>query len=187
MASELISPDQDLLGDLLDDSTAAAAAARAVRPVHPALRDAGLFLLNELGLRHRAGWEPFSQVVDPADRDAVKTLPAQPGVYVFLTPGQFHHYPGGSSSVMYIGVGRGREGLRGRLLQHQSCLAHVLGGAHDVRHFAAYEWAATYKTVATYTSAAVAAEDAVVLEHDLLLAFAEAFRVPPAANSQAAW
>lgn len=182
MASGLI-PDENSL----DDSAAAAAAVQAVRPVHPALRDAGLYLLNEVGLRHRPGWEPFSTVFDPADRDAVKALPAQPGVYVFLTPGHFHLYPGGSSSVMYIGVGRGREGLRGRMKQHQSCLAHVLGGAHDVRHFAAYEWAATYPIVSTYTTAAVAPEDAVALEHDLLLAFAEAFRVPPVANAQAAW
>jgi hypothetical protein len=51
-----------------------------------------------------------------------QNLVAGPEAVVTLTPGQFHLYPGGSSSVMYIGVGRGQEGLPGRIKQHQFLL-----------------------------------------------------------------
>ena len=55
----------DLADGLSDDADTAAAAAAAIQPIRPALRDAGVYLLNEMVLRPRAGQERFCAALDP--------------------------------------------------------------------------------------------------------------------------
>lgn len=173
----------DLAAGLNDDADTAAAATAAIQPIGPALRDAGVYLLNEMVLRPRAGQERFCAVVDPDEADAVNALPQDAGVYLFVTPGHFHAYPGGASSIMYIGKGAGRSGIRGRIKQHVHCLWHLAQGADD-RFFPVYEWASTYKPLIAY---ATTRDDPKELEYELLRTFAQAFSVVPVANSQSAW
>ncbi|MBB5977269.1 hypothetical protein [Kribbella solani] len=126
--------DEALFADLaegLNDDADTAAAAAAIQPIGPALRDAGVYLLNEMVLRSCVGQERFCAVVDPDDADAGKALPEDRGVYLFVTPGHFYAYPGGASSIRYIGKAAGREGIRGRIKQHVHCLWHLAQGADD--------------------------------------------------------
>lgn len=185
---------QDVVGDdvfgdpvdLHDDAAVSTSVTQTIQRVHPDLRDAGVYLLNEQVMRWRAGWGPFSQVIDPTDAAAVRDLPIAKGVYIFVTPGRFHSYPGGASTVMYIGKAGGREGLRGRLKQHVHCIEHVRRGDAD-RFYPVYEWATTYKPLVTFVPAGAGAEDPETVEYALLKTFADAYRVIPVANSQAAW
>ena len=149
------------------------------------IRDAAVYFLNRLVLQP-AGWAPFDASFDLDSDDWIKEAPNGAGVYVLYTPRHFYMLPGGSSSVLYIGKGTSREGIRRRLREHQRFAREVRDGAYD-RGYARYEWIVAHPARAAYVAAPSAEADAVAIEHHLLLTFADAFRVAPLGNAQSAW
>jgi hypothetical protein len=53
--------------------------------------------------------------------DWIADVPVGGGVYLLYTPGHLFMLPGGGTSVLYIGKGTSREGLRRRLREHRTC------------------------------------------------------------------
>lgn len=172
-----------LFADLLDDAQAASEAVETLRPDNPALRDAGIYLLNEILMYPCEGWTPFEHAIDPTDLDAVSQVPTSGGVYIFVTPGQFLAYPGGGSSILYIGEASHSRGLRHRLREHSSCIQLLCNGQNDGRFYPLYEWAATYRPLVTFSAGAPETEPD-VMEYELLRIFCRG--VPGATRRQLA-
>ena len=150
------------------------------------IRDAAVYLLNHLVLTPN-GWDPFELTFDLGNKDALREVPNSPGVYLLSTPGHFFAYPGGYSSVLYIGRSTGSQGLRRRLSDHHKYTEQVRDGSAGTRFYARYEWAATYGALASYVCSPQGEGEAKGIEHELLRVFADAFRAAPVANAQSAW
>lgn len=149
------------------------------------IRDAAIYLLNRLVLQP-AGWAPLETGFELDNDGWIEDVPTGPGVYVLYTPRHFYTLPGGSSSVLYIGRGTSREGLRRRLREHQKFAREVRDGIYD-RGYARYEWITAHPAFAVYIEALGEGADADEMEHQMLLTFADAYRVAPLGNAQSAW
>jgi hypothetical protein len=149
------------------------------------IRDVAVYLLNRLVLQP-AGWAPLDVGYDLDSDDWINDVPTGAGVYVLYTPRHFYTLPGGSSSVLYIGKGTSREGLRRRLREHQRFAREVRDGVYQ-RGYARYEWITAHPARAAYVEAPPPEVDAAETEHQMLIAFADAFRVAPLGNAQSAW
>jgi hypothetical protein len=149
------------------------------------IRDAAVYMLNHLVLRP-AGWDSFAASYNLDDEQWINDVPTGPGVYLLYTPGHFFALPGGGTSILYIGKGTSREGLRRRLREHQRFTQETRDGVYD-RGFARYEWMTAHQARAAYAAAPTLGTDSGEMEHRLLLTFADAFRVAPLGNAQSAW
>jgi hypothetical protein len=148
------------------------------------IRDAAVYMLNKL-VMEPSGWEPFTTGYDLGDEDWIANVPTGAGVYLLYTPSNFFTLPGGATSVLYIGKASKSKGLRARLREHRTFTQEVRDEVYP-RGYARYEWITLHPARAAY-SAAPDGVDSRSMENNLLLAFADAFRVAPLGNAQSAW
>lgn len=173
------------VAELDEDAQATQNAIEKMNKIHPALRDAGIYLLNSVVMNPLQ--TAFETAVNPRDT-APASLPTDKGVYVFLAPGHHFDYPGGSTSIMYIGKAESARGLRRRLSTHFQCINLLCEGEnYGERFYPLYEWAATYNPLVTYCAVDDPDFTAKDVEYELLRVFCDAYRATPVANSQSAW
>ena len=127
----------------------------------------------------------FHHRIRPWRRGLDRERSPRAGVYLLYTPSNFFTLPGGATSVLYIGKASKSKGLRARLREHRTFTQEVRDEVYP-RGYARYEWITLHPARAAY-SAAPDGVDSRSMENNLLLAFADAFRVAPLGNAQSAW